>query len=280
MEDDISKRLQDRVAVVTGSTSGIGRATAELFATEGAHVVVSGRRAELGEQVAAGIRGAGGSAAFLRTDVTRRDDLWALVRFAVERFGGLDILMNNAYSGRNGSVLELAEEDWDANMTVMLKAIFLGCKFGIPEMIARGGGSIINVSSVHGVLASPHNIAYNTAKAGMINLTRQLAIDFGPQGIRANVICPGWILTEGNERWLAAHPEARREAQITYPLGRPGRLDEVARAALFLACEESSFITGQALMVDGGLTIQVQDAMAQVFEVRLNPPRPQRADEA
>jgi len=276
----MSKRLQDRVAVITGSTSGIGKATAELFAREGARVVVSGRRAELGEQVAAAIRTAGGSAAFLRTDVTRRDDLQALIRFAVEQFGGLDILMNNAYSGRNGSVLELAEEDWDANMVVMLKAIFLGCKYAIPEMAKRGGGAIINVSSVHGVLASPHNIAYNTAKAGMINLTRQLAIDFGPQGIRANVICPGWILNEGNARWFAAHPESQREAQITYPLGRPGHLNEVAHAALFLACNESSFITGQTLMVDGGLTIQVQDSMAQVFEERLSSRPPSQGHEA
>ena len=262
----MAQRLEGKVAIVTGSTWGIGRATAGLFAREGAKVVVSGRTAEQGPVVVEEIRAAGGEAVFYRADVAHSDQIRGLIEFAVQTYGRLDVLMNNAFSGRNASVVEVEEADWDYQLAVALKAVYLGAKYAIPEMIKGGGGSIINISSVHGLLAGPRNAPYEAAKAGMINLTRQIAVDFGRQGIRANAICPGWIVTERGEKWLAEHPEAVRRNTLVYPIGRPGRAIDIARAALFLASEESSFVTGHALVVDGGLTAQLQDALIAPIE--------------
>jgi NAD(P)-dependent dehydrogenase (short-subunit alcohol dehydrogenase family) len=258
----MTKRLQDKVAVITGSTSGIGRTTAELFAQEGAHVVVNGRRRALGHEVVEGIVAEGGVASYCYADVSKSDELKALIQHAVETYGGLDILMNNAWSGKLGSVLEIDEQEWDTLLDVTLKATFLGSKFAIPEMIKRGGGVIINISSVHGVLAAHNYAPYEAAKAGIINLTRQMAVDFGHDGIRVNAICPGWIIVNKAEQWVEEHPEAIRRAEVIYPVGRPGYPTDIAQAALFLASDASSFITGHALMVDGGLTIQLQDSLA------------------
>ncbi len=259
-------RLDGKVAVITGSTSGIGRATAELFAQEGARVVVNGRRRELGEEVVAGIRDAGGEATYCYADVGVSAELRALIGHAVETYGRLDVLMNNAYNATRGTAVEIEEHEWDADMAVLLKAAYLGCKYAIPEMEKVGGGSIINISSVHGVLAGRHYVTYETAKAGLINLTRQVAVDFGHQGIRVNAICPGWIIVNHTEEWVKEHPERIRHAEVIYPVGRPGWPIDIARAALFLASDESSFITGHALMVDGGLTIQLQDSLSHVVE--------------
>lgn len=258
----MTKRLQDKVAVITGSTSGIGRTTAELFAQEGARVVVNGRRRALGQEVVEGIEGQGGVASYCYADVTESDELRGLIQHAVDTYGQLDILMNNAWSGELGSVLEIDEEEWDALLDVSLKATYLGSKFAIPEMIEGGGGAIINISSVHGVLAARNYAPYEAAKAGIINLTRQMAVDFGHDGIRVNAICPGAIVIERTEEWLEQHPEAVRRGEVIYPVGRLGRTMDVAQAALFLASDASSFITGHALMVDGGLTIQLQDSLA------------------
>ncbi|MBC7237502.1 MAG: glucose 1-dehydrogenase [Chloroflexi bacterium] len=255
-------RLAGKVALITGSTSGIGRATAELFAREGAKVVVNGRREELGWRVVEGIRAAGGEATFYRADVTVSEELRGLVQHAVDTYGRLDVLMNNAWSSRLAPVLELSEEDWDYGVNVILKATFLGCKYAIPHMIAQGGGSIINTSSVHGVLAARRFLPYEPAKAGLIHLTRQIAVDYGHQGIRVNAICPGFIEIERSAEWLAAHPEVHQWNRVLYPVGRHGVPMDIAYAALFLASDESSFITGHALMVDGGLTIQLQDSLA------------------
>ncbi|MFO7917546.1 MAG: SDR family oxidoreductase [Anaerolineae bacterium] len=259
----MTKSLQDKVAVITGSTSGIGRTTAELFAREGARVVVNGRRRELGQKVVEGIEAQGGVASYCYADVTKSDELKGLIRHAVDTYGRLDILMNNAWSGRLGSVLEIEEEEWDALLDVSLKATYLGSKFAIPEMIEGGGGVIINISSVHGVLAARDYAPYEAAKAGIINLTRQMAVDFGHDGIRVNSICPGAIIVaRGIEEWLEEHPETVRRGEVIYPVGRLGVPMDIAQAALFLASDASSFITGHALMVDGGLTIQLQDSLA------------------
>jgi NAD(P)-dependent dehydrogenase (short-subunit alcohol dehydrogenase family) len=259
-------RLQDKVALITGSTSGIGRASAELFAQEGARVVVNGRRKELGEQVVEGIRAAGGTATFFHGDVGQSEQIQALIAHAVQTYGRLDILVNNAISGRGGgTVVQMEEADWDASMAVALKAVYLGCKYAIPEMIKGGGGAIINVSSVHGLLVARHNALYETAKAGMINLTRQVALDFGKQGIRANALCPGLIITERN-KWRFDDPGNMRREQALYPIGRPGSMLEAAKAALFLASDDASFVTGHALVVDGGLTIQLQETVAYIIE--------------
>lgn len=262
-------RLQDRVAVITGSTSGIGRTTATLFAQEGARVVLNGRRRALGREVVEEIEAQGGVASYCYADVGKSDELRGLIQHAVDTYGRLDILMNNAWSGRLGSVLEIDEEEWDALLDVSLKATYLGSKFAIPEMIEGGGGVIINISSVHGVLAARNYAPYEAAKAGIINLTRQMAVDFGHDGIRVNAICPGWIIVNRTEEWVKEHPEAVRRAEVIYPVGRPGWPMDVAQAALFLASDASSFITGHALMVDGGLTIQLQDSLAELVLEKL-----------
>jgi NAD(P)-dependent dehydrogenase (short-subunit alcohol dehydrogenase family) len=262
----VTGRLAGKVALITGSTSGIGRACAELFAEEGARVVVNGRRRALGQEVVDGIVARGGMATYVYADVSGGKEVTALIDAAVATYGRIDVLMNNAYSGRSASVLDMTESEWDAAYAVMLKAPILACKAALPHMIEAGGGSIINTSSVHGVLAGRGNASYNAFKAALINLTRQMAIDYGRQGVRVNALCPGRIVTEGKVAFLEANPDEVRRQQYTYLLGRPGTMRECANAALFLASDESSFVTGHALMVDGGLTAQLQDAAAKFVE--------------
>jgi len=264
--------LAGKTAIVTGSTSGIGRATAILFAQEGANVVVTGRRTALGEQVVKEIKDQGGSAIYVRTDVLVADDLRAMVGSAVDTFGRLDILVNNAISfgpGSFGSVVEMTEEGWDVMLRSSLTAAFLGCKLAIPEMIRAGGGAIINMSSANGLVVMHNMAAYSTVKAGIINLTRQMAMDFGQYGIRVNVVCPGYIRTErelamkGEEGPIGTRAWYKElTTPVIYALRRAGRPDEVAQACLFLASEASSFVTGATLAVDGGLSIVNAEALA------------------
>jgi NAD(P)-dependent dehydrogenase (short-subunit alcohol dehydrogenase family) len=265
----LSSKLDSRVAIITGSTAGIGRSIAELFAAEGAQVVVNGRREELGHEVVEGIRSCGGTATFYRADISKAVDLSALITHAVDTYGHLDILVNNAWSGQTGTVLDTDENAWDYLFATTLKACYLGSKYALPHLIDAGEGVIISLSSVHGVLAARAFAPYDVAKAGIIQLTRSLAVDYGPHGVRVNAICPGLILTEYALEFLERHPEYRRQTETVYPLQRPGRPIEVAKAALFLASDDSSFITGHALMVDGGLTIQLQDSLAEALERRL-----------
>ena len=179
-----------------------------------------------------------------------------MIQTTVAELGRLDVLVNNAYWSRGGSVVELAEEDWDRAMAIMLKAIYLAGKYAFPEMERAGGGAIVNIASVHGLMAWPRNAVYETAKAGVINLTRQMAIDGGRLGIRVNAICPGLILTQPDY----STEERLRWAEQIYPIGRPGQPEEIASAVNFLVSDEASFVTGHALVVDGGLSIQLQDS--------------------
>ncbi|MEZ4730090.1 MAG: glucose 1-dehydrogenase [Caldilineaceae bacterium] len=256
-------RLANQVALITGSTAGIGRACAERFAAEGATVILNddGRQADWGEQTVAQICERGGKAAYIQADMAKSDEVRALIGQTVVRYGRLDILMNNAYSGRHAGVVEMAEADWDASYAVTVKAIAVACQCAIPAMRKGGGGSIINTASVQGLLASRRNAPYNTFKAAIINLTRQMAVDYGRDRIRVNALCPGRILTESKIEMLRRNPAEVRRQQLVYPLGRPGALHEIANAALFLASSESSYVTGHALVVDGGLTAQLQDAV-------------------
>lgn len=247
--------LTDKVAIITGAAHGIGRATALRFAQEGAAVVVADIQDELGEGVVAEIEAAGGKASYLHTDVSAHADIRTLIETTVDRYGRLDILVNNAYASKKGSVVDLSEEDWDHYMAIMVKAIFLAGKYAIPAMKERGG-AIVNLGSVHSFAAWPNNAVYETAKAAVINLTRQMAIDGGPLGIRVNAVCPGWILS--HPEWVSE--EGLRWARRIYPLGRPGQPEEIAKAIHFLVSDEASFITGHALVVDGGLSIQLQDS--------------------
>jgi NAD(P)-dependent dehydrogenase (short-subunit alcohol dehydrogenase family) len=256
----LGDRLAGKVAVVTGSTSGIGRETARQFALQGARVVVNGRRRELGESLVEEIRAAGGEASYRGADLLEGQAVRDLIRFAIATYGRLDVLMNNAFSYVHGKATDLTDEDWDRSLAILLKAPFIACNEALPQMIRQGSGSIINVSSVHGILASSSYSVYDTAKAGLINLTKNIAVDYGPHGIRANAICPGFIAVERSAERLAADPQRKRQSEIPYPIGRYGRPIDIAHAAVFLASDEASFVTGTSLMVDGGMTCQLSDS--------------------
>jgi NAD(P)-dependent dehydrogenase (short-subunit alcohol dehydrogenase family) len=254
-------RLSDKVAIVTGGALGIGGATARRLARDGARVLI----ADVEEQAAAAnvarIEAAGGSAAALMVDVGSAEGVRGMVEHAAERWGRLDIVVNNAFSGGDhGGAVEVSEEQWDRGLDVGLKAMFRAAKAAVPHMRAVGGGAMVNLSSVHGLLAAPGRLVYETLKTAVIGLTRQLAVEYGPDGIRVNAICPGHIVTERiNEQWWTAHPEGLRFFEQQYPLRRCGRPDDIADAIAFLCSDEASFITGQALVVDGGLSIQLQE---------------------
>ncbi len=259
-------RLADKVAIITGAAQGIGKGTAKLFAQEGAKVVIADIDEVKGRQAADEITASGGEAAFVHTDVEQEDDIKEMVRFAVERYGKLNVLMNNAYWNKGGTVVELERADWDKAINVMVRAIYLGSKYAIPHLIEAGGGSIINTASVHGYLAAAHSAVYEASKAAVINLSRQIAVDFGPRGIRCNAICPGWIINERTEEYLKQHPEAYDRNVQFYPVRRGGRPIDIAYGALYLASDESTFVTGTALVIDGGLTCWLQDSLGYHLE--------------
>jgi NAD(P)-dependent dehydrogenase (short-subunit alcohol dehydrogenase family) len=249
-------RLADKVALITGAASGMGKAAAELFAAEGAKVVVSDVTEAGGIAVVDAIRSAGGQAAFVRADVSRAADCEAMVRTATETFGGLHVLYNNAgvFPADDGGALETPEPTWERVMEINLKGVWLGCKAGIPAMLASGGGAIVNVASFVALMgAATAQIAYTASKGGVLSMTREIAVEYARQGIRANALCPGPIQTPLLEE-LLADPERRARRMVHIPLGRLGRAEELAQAALFLASDESSFMTGASLVVDGGIT--------------------------
>jgi len=264
----MEQRLKGKVAVVTGSSTGIGKASAGIFAEHGASVVVNdeGTYPEMGPQVAEDIRARGGTALYIRADITKKDEIDRLMTETIRTFGRVDILMNNAVAGHSAMLLDQDESDWEQVYLSTVKAIYHTCRHAIPEMIRAGGGSIINLSSIHGVLAGRAGLAYSTFKAAIINMTRQIAVDYGKYNIRVNALCPGRIVTEWKQGFLERNPEEYRRQKAIYPLGRPGTLREIAHAALFLASDESSFITGHALAVDGGFTAQLQDAIIDPLE--------------
>ena len=249
--------LKDKVAIVTGAAQGLGCATAKTLAQAGAKVVVADILQEKGGQVAADITAAGGTARFRATDVGKLEPIYTLVERTVDEWGRLDIVVNNAFHSTRASVVDLSENDWDRGMNVMLKAVYRFGKYAFPAMQKGGGGAMVNISSVHGLAAIPDYAVYAAAKAGIINLTRQMAVDGGSHNIRVNAICPGWIHT-GSHEPLA---ETLKRVRPIYPLRRPGKPEEIAEAVLFLVSERASFITGHALVVDGGMTAQLQDAV-------------------
>ena len=259
-------RLQDRVAIVTGAAWGIGGATARRLAEEGARVLVADIDADGAAQNVATIRGNGGSAEAFACDVGVEADVRAMVEKAIALWGKLDILVNNAYPvGRSGprvDVVNITETAWDEGFNIGLKSMFRAARFAVPHLRDGGGGSIVNMSSVHGLMAEPGQLVYETLKAGVMSLTRQLAVEYGPAGIRVNAICPGHVVTERMaERWQD-HPETLRYFAEQYPLRRTGLPVDIANAVVFLCSDEASFITGHSLVVDGGLTIQLQEDYA------------------
>jgi len=250
----VAGALEGKVALITGGASGIGRATALLFAREGAAVVMVDINPD-GQKVADEIMKAGGRAIFEPADITRATDCRRAVERASRDFGAIHILFNNAGIIRRASVIELSEDDWDHVMAVNVKAVFLMCREVIPVMQMNGGGSIINTSSGWGLAGGARAAAYCASKGAVVLMTKAMAIDHGPQNIRVNCICPGDTDTNmlRNEARQLGEPEHRFLAGAARrPLGRVGRPDEIAQAALYLAGEASSFVTGTALVVDGG----------------------------
>jgi NAD(P)-dependent dehydrogenase (short-subunit alcohol dehydrogenase family) len=254
-------RLKDKVAIVTGAGSGIGRATSRLFAREGAMVVVAERRAEPGRETVRLIEEEGGQACFVETDVSVTADVRRMVKIAVETYGKLDILINNAAAARSVPVTELNEEDWQYTLDNCLKSVYLGAKYAIPEMLKVGRGAIVNISSVNGLISNPNFSAYSAAKAGVLGLTRNLAIDYGLKGIRVNAICPGFIANDLMEERLAQDALEKWATTETQPVGRYGKPEDIAYAVLYLASDEAGYVTGATLVVDGGLTIQSPEAL-------------------
>ena len=254
------RRLADRVAIVTGGAWGIGGATARLLAEEGARVLVVDVDAAGAVRNAERIQAAGGTAEAIECDVGTEAGVRAMVERAVNQLGRLDMVINNAYAFRPRSdAISTAEDEWDRSFDLGLKAMFRAAKFAVPHMREAGGGVMINMSSVHGLLNAPGSLVYETLKAGVIGLTRQLAVEYGPDGIRVNAICPGHIVTERMEERWRDHQDVFRFFAEQYPLRRTGTPVDIANAIVFLCSDDASFITGQALVVDGGLSIQLQE---------------------
>ena len=250
-------RLKDKVALITGGTSGIGEATASLFAKEGARVAITGRNDGRGATVVARIKQLGNDAIFLRADVSLATDCQRAVDETLRAFRKLDILFNNAGIFYAQTAIECSEQEWDEQIDVNLKGTFLMSKFALPIMIAQGHGVIINNSSGWGIVGGDRAVAYCASKGGVVLMTKAMAIDHGRQGIRVNCICPGDVETP----MLPADAKMRGLKWDDYiagcasrPLGRIGTAEEIAKAVLFLASDDSSFVTGAALVVDGGGT--------------------------
>jgi NAD(P)-dependent dehydrogenase (short-subunit alcohol dehydrogenase family) len=250
-------RLKDKVALITGGTSGIGEATAILFAKEGAKVAITGRNQERGDALAQRIVNRGGRATFIRTDVRDARECRRAVDETLVAFAQIDILFNNAGVFYPHTTLDCTEEEWDAQLDTNLKGTFLMSKYALPGMIKRGSGVIINNSSGWGIVGGDSAVAYCASKGGVVLLTKAMAIDHGRQGIRVNCICPGDVDTP----MLPEDARMRGQKWEDYlagcgnrPLGRIGTTDEIAKAALFLASDDSSFMTGASLVVDGGGT--------------------------
>jgi len=253
--------LKGKVAIITGGSSGIGRATALLFGQEGAKVVVVGyQHGREGREVVNAIKKQGSEALYVQADVSKEEDVRAMVAEAVRAFGGVDILFSNAGILLAKSVTDTTAEEWDRIMQVNLRSAFLCAKYVVPEMRRHSGGSIVIDSSVNGLMAEPNLAAYCASKGALIALTRSMSVDYGKYNIRVNCLCPGWIETPFNADYFAV-PGNREKAAALHSLRRVGKPEEVACAALFLASDKASFISGSSLTVDGGLT----SAFAEVF---------------
>ena len=246
-------RLSGKVAIVTGASAGIGRATARALACEGAHVVVADVAEQGGQETVDMIKCAGGSAIFVRTDVSSTDDVRAMIRRASEEFGGVDLAFNNAgIEGTQAAAADFSEKDWNRVLSINLTGVWLCMKYEIPEMLKRGGGAIVNCSSVAGLVGFPGIAPYVASKHGVVGLTKTTALDYATTGLRINAICPGVIDTEMIHRFTHEDPNAEVQMADMAPVQRMGRPEEIADAVVWLLSDASSFVTGQAIAADGG----------------------------
>jgi NAD(P)-dependent dehydrogenase (short-subunit alcohol dehydrogenase family) len=246
-------RLDGKVVVITGAASGIGREAALLFSEEGAKVCVADVRQEAGEQTASECA----DAFFFRAEVTSGESVAAMYRATAERYGGIDVLYNNAgiAPSDDADILETEEAAWQRVQEVNLKGVFLCCKHGIPYLLDRGGGSVVNVASFVALMgAATSQISYTAAKGGVLSLSRELAVQFARQGVRVNALCPGPVETPLLMGIFGDDPEAYERRRVHLPMGRLARAREVAYGALFLASDESSYVNGATFLVDGGIT--------------------------
>jgi NAD(P)-dependent dehydrogenase (short-subunit alcohol dehydrogenase family) len=251
----MSGKLEGKRVVITGTAANIGKATALLFAREGASLVVADLD-EQAQQTADEAAAQGTQATFVRTDVTSSDDMKRLMDKAAETMGGVDVIVNNAGLQRSGSVTDFAEDDWDALMRVNPRSCFLGAKFGVPHLRRSGGGAIVNTASLAGVKGGPGMTAYSASKGAIIAFTKALAAELAPDRIRVNTICPGWIDTPFNQPaidFMGGRDEQAKVIEAVVPMSRQGVPEEVANGMVFLASEMSSYMTGQALIIDGGV---------------------------
>ncbi|MFN8492102.1 MAG: glucose 1-dehydrogenase [Caldilineaceae bacterium] len=249
-------RLKDKVALITGAGSGIGRETALLFVQEGASVVVVDVNDEAGQKTVQMVQAAGGKATYIHADISKAADCEKMVQAAEATFGKLNVLFNNAgiSHARDDDAINTEEEVWDLTMAINLKGVFLGCKYGIPALRRAGGGSIINTASFVAILgAATPQLAYTASKGGVLSMTRELATIHARENIRVNALCPGPLHTELLMKYLNT-PEKKQRRLVHIPMGRFGEAKEIAYAALYLASDESSFVTGTEFMVDGGIT--------------------------
>jgi len=247
-------RLDSKVAIITGAGEGIGRVGAILFAEEGAKAVIACRTAETGEETVTIIKKAGGDAIFVRTDVSKAEDVKNMIKAAVDAYGRLDVLYNNAaIVSEWGALTDWKEQDFEKVIAINVKGVWLGMKYAIPMMIKVGGGSIVNTASTAAFVAQRGSSIYAASKAAVIALSRVAAVEYAPKNIRVNCIAPGPVATQMLTDALKDNPYAIKRIEAETPLGRIGKPEEIAQIALFLASNESSWITGQTLIADGGI---------------------------
>ena len=272
-------RLEGQVAIITGGALGIGGATARKLASEGAKVFIADFNDAAATENVERINQAGGSATASHVDVSISEDIGRMVNEAVDLYGRIDILVQNAFgvmageSKIHGTALTVEEDNWNYGIDVLLKALYLGPKNAIPHMRVNGGGNIINLASVHSLLQEPGMLVYEAAKAGVVGMTRQMATDFGPDGIRVNAIAPGHIVGEGLAKMWEENPTGHAFFADQYPLRRTGLPNDIANGIAFLCSEDAAFITGHTLTIDGGLSIQLQERFGtrQAEYIRTNP---------
>ena len=249
-------RLAGKVAVVTGGAQGIGQGIVKRFVEEGARVLMTDIQVEKGQATASALAAEapdGAGVTFMRADILQPADIEAMVEHAVATYGRLDILVNNAYWNAGGTAVSIDLDDWNKAQAAMVMAPMLGAKYAVPHMVASGGGSVITISSVHGLLAAANGVAYETAKGALILLTKAMAVDFGPQNVRVNAICPGYVRTSMT-RNLWDDPAKLARLQATTPMPRLGEAEDIAGAAYFLASDDAAWMTGVIMPVDGGFS--------------------------